>query len=180
MRRLERRHTRRVGSGQGVELGRLELFVHGVEGERRYQFRVAAQNPGGVSDHVYSGYIYTTPAAPVAVNAVKLSEQSVRVTVDASKSYVYGIRLRRRVNGGEWADITGGTPGATAEGWLPDINGIQNVTWTDTAAPAGQVQYAALVGRPVYGDDNSKTTLSPTGRTATLSRRPWPLPRRRF
>lgn len=137
----------------------LNYSYTGLKANARYQFRVAAQNPGGVSDHVYSGYIYTTPAAPVAVNAVKLSEQSVRVTVDASKSYVHGIRLRRRVNGGEWADITGGTPGATAEGWLPDINGIQNVTWTDTAAPAGQVQYAALVGRPVYGDDNSKTTL---------------------
>lgn len=68
---------------------------------RRYQYRVAAKNSGGTSAYAVSPTIYTTPAAPTAVRAVRQGTD-VLVTWTKSISPHSRSRLAWRQEGGPW------------------------------------------------------------------------------
>lgn len=126
----------------------------------RYQFAVYARNQAGDSAHVDSPVIYTTPAAPKSVSAVKTDSQQVTVTIDASNTYASKIIVERRVNSGSWSQL--------GEAKL----GAGTATYIDGSVPGGTIEYRCLAQRYVYADSgsmlsgaytqsNSVTTLTP-------------------
>ncbi|KFI65763.1 fibronectin type III domain-containing protein [Bifidobacterium cuniculi] len=118
----------------------------GLKANACYQFTVYATNPAGESTHVDSAFIYTTPAAPKTVTAAKTSATSVKVSVDASNTFAYMVRIDRVVDGTR-----------THLKWETPVSG--KATYTDSAAPAATVAYDVIVSRPVYGNDTTKGEL---------------------
>ena len=131
----------------------------GLKANSRYQFSLYARNQAGDSSHVDSQVIYTTPAAPKSVTAVKTGDRTVQVTADATNTYTWSIDFERQVNGGEWETISTGLIGT-------------KITFTDTNAPGGTLRYRARCWRFIYGDggdglfgayttSNEVTTITP-------------------
>lgn len=131
----------------------------GLKANSRYQFSLYARNQAGDSSHVDSQVIYTTPAAPKSVTAVKTGDRTVQVTADATNTHTWSIDFERQVNGGEWETISTGLIGT-------------KITFTDTNAPGGTLRYRARCWRFIYGDggdglfgayttSNEVTTITP-------------------
>lgn len=131
----------------------------GLKANSRYQFSLYARNQAGDSSHVDSQVIYTTPAAPKSVTAVKTGDRTVQVTADATNTHTWSIDFERQVNGGEWETISTGLVGT-------------KITFTDTNAPGGTLRYRARCWRFIYGDggdglfgayttSNEVTTITP-------------------
>ena len=131
----------------------------GLKANSRYQFSLYARNQAGDSSHVDSQVIYTTPAAPKSVTAVKTGDRTVQVTADATNTYTWSIDFERQVNGGDWETISTGSVGT-------------KITFTDTNAPGGTLRYRARCWRFIYGDggdglfgayttSNEVTTITP-------------------
>lgn len=131
----------------------------GLKANSRYQFSLYARNQAGDSSHVDSQVIYTTPAAPKSVTAVKTGDRTVQVTADATNTYTWSIDFERQVNGGDWETISTGLIGT-------------KITFTDTNAPGGTLRYRARCWRFIYGDggdglfgayttSNEVTTITP-------------------
>lgn len=131
----------------------------GLKANSRYQFSLYARNQAGDSSHVDSQVIYTTPAAPKSVTAVKTGDRTVQVTADATNTYTWSIDFERQVNGGDWETISTGLVGT-------------KITFTDTNAPGGTLRYRARCWRFIYGDggdglfgayttSNEVTTITP-------------------
>ena len=96
---------------------------------RRYQWRVAAKNSGGTSAWAYSPTVYTTPAPPRGVRAVRQG-QDVVVSWTKSPSPHSRTRLAYRQEGGDWQ-----YPGWTSTGTSYVIK---------SPDPAKPLQYAVL------------------------------------
>lgn len=131
----------------------------GLRSNARYQFSAYARNQAGDSSHVDSQVIYTTPAAPKSVTAVKTGDRTVQVTADATNTYTWSIDFERQVNGGDWETISTGLVGT-------------KITFTDKNAPGGTLRYRARCWRFIYGDggdglfgayttSNEVTTITP-------------------
>ena len=131
----------------------------GLKANSRYQFSLYARNQAGDSSHVDSQVIYTTPAAPKSVTAVKTGDRTVQVTADATNTHTWSIDFERQVNGGDWETISTGLVGT-------------KITFTDTNAPGGTLRYRARCWRFIYGDggdglfgayttSNEVTTITP-------------------
>ena len=80
----------------------------------KYRYRVIPHNgAGNAPSHVYSGYIYTTPAPPTSITITQPSKASTQVTIKittansaskvATKTYV-----QYRIKGGSWISISSG------------------------------------------------------------------------
>lgn len=134
----------------------------GLRANAKYQFRVLARNQVGDSNHVTSGYIYTTPAAPKSLDAAKTGAGEVTLTADVSNSYAWSVDFERSAdNGATWDAIDTGRTVSNGK-----------VTYVDEAAPAGTVRYRARSWRFIYGDggdglfsayttSNNVTTITP-------------------
>lgn len=96
---------------------------------RRYQWRVAAKNSGGTSAWAYSPTVYTTPAPPSGVRAVRQG-QDVVVSWTKSPSPHSRTRLAYRQEGGDWQ-----YPGWTSTGTSYVVK---------SPDPAKPLQYAVL------------------------------------
>lgn len=125
----------------------------GLKANSRYQFSLYARNQAGDSSHVDSQVIYTTPAAPKSVTAVKTGDRTVQVTADVSNTYASWVTLWRRVNGGEWTVVN--KPDGSVYRVVPS-NGKS--VFTDPAAPGGTLEYKCYVRRVIYGDGNGTST----------------------
>lgn len=124
----------------------------GLKANSRYQFSLYARNQAGDSSHVDSQVIYTTPAAPKSVTAVKTGDRTVQVTADVSNTYASWVTLWRRVNGGDWEAVQ--KDGAHYR--LAPSNG--KCVFTDSDAPGGTLEYECLVRRVIYGDGSGMST----------------------
>lgn len=123
----------------------------GLKANSKYNFRILARNTAGDSAHVNFTTLYTTPAAPKSVKAVKTGDKTVQITADASNTYAWSVDFERSTdNGATWTSIS---RGETVK------NG--KVTITDEDAPAGTVLYRGRTFRFVYGDGG--TSLGNTG-----------------
>lgn len=77
-----------------------------ISANHRYAYRVRAQNSAGYSSYSTSGYIYTTPAAPTAVNLTKSATTTVSVNATVSAPYATGFDVARSQNSGStWTQI---------------------------------------------------------------------------
>lgn len=97
---------RRTDEGGWVQIatlggGTTNYTDNGIGSNHRYQYRVRAYN-GLYSGYSTSGYIYTTPAAPRAVNLSKIGGTNVRIAVDSASPYADGFLYQLSVNGGGW------------------------------------------------------------------------------
>ena len=97
---------RRVDEGGWVQIATLGKATtnytdNGIGSNHRYQYRVRAYN-GLYSGYSESGYIYTTPAAPRAVNLSKIGGTKVRIAVDSASPYADGYLYQLSVNGQSW------------------------------------------------------------------------------
>lgn len=124
----------------------------GLKANSRYQFSLYARNQAGDSSHVDSQVIYTTPAAPKSVTAVKTGDRTVQVTADVSNTYASWVSLWRRVNGGDWEAVQ--KDGAHYR--LAPSNG--KCVFTDSDAPGGTLEYECYVRRVIYGDGSGMST----------------------
>ncbi|NEG55473.1 fibronectin type III domain-containing protein [Bifidobacterium platyrrhinorum] len=122
----------------------------GQKTNTRIGYALYARNQKGDSSHVNLLYLYTTPAAPKSLTAVK-TETGVTLSCDASNTYPYRLELQRKSNlDTDWTSVTDDwQPGAT---WP--------ATTVDSEPPAGTVTYRARVIRPAYSDDTTKTILT--------------------
>lgn len=149
------------GGGKGTVLNwdATNYSWTGLRSNAKYQFSAYARNQAGDSSHVDSQVIYTTPAAPKSVTAVKTGDRTVQVTADATNTYTWSIDFERQVNGGDWETISTGLVGT-------------KITFTDTNAPGGTLRYRARCWRFIYGDggdglfgayttSNEVTTITP-------------------
>ena len=78
---------------------------NGISANHRYRYRVRAQGSGGYSGYATSGYVYTTPAAPTAVELVKTSDTQVQVSIQGAAQWADSYKLQRSVDSGAWADV---------------------------------------------------------------------------
>ena len=124
----------------------------GLKANSRYQFSLYARNQAGDSSHVDSQVIYTTPAAPKSVTAVKTGDRTVQVTADVSNTYASWVTLWRRVNGGDWEAVQ--KDGSHYR--LAPSNG--KCVFTDSDAPGGTLEYECYVWRVIYGDGSGMST----------------------
>ncbi|RSX52647.1 fibronectin type III domain-containing protein [Bifidobacterium callimiconis] len=121
----------------------------GLQANACYQFALYARNQAGDSSHVDSALIYTTPATPRSLTAVKTGDSEVTVTADTSGSYAWSVDFERSTdNGGTWTSVSRGLT-------------VQNnkVTYVDTTAPAGTIVYRARAWRFTY-DNGGEGTFS--------------------
>ncbi len=120
----------------------------------RYQIAIYARNAAGDSTHVDSQILYTTPAAPKSVTAVKNSETSITVKIDATNTFAQGSDIEVTSDGGQtWTSVKTGLQGTSS-------------TWTDTNPPKGTVQYRVSVYDPT-GKLHSPYALTNTVSTIT-------------
>lgn len=142
------------GGGKGTVLNwdATNYSWTGLRSNARYQFSAYARNQAGDSSHVDSQVIYTTPAAPKSVTAVKTGDRTVQITADVSNTYASWVTLWRRVNGGDWEAVQ--KDGAHYR--LAPSNG--KCVFTDSDAPGGTLEYECLVRRVIYGDGSGMST----------------------
>lgn len=105
---------RQTDGGSWVQLARVapslsEYVDSTISANHRYRYRVRSGNDAGKSAYATSGYIYTTPAAPTAVNVKRASAGVISVGVTASAPYATGFDVQRRENGGSWTSVATNT-----------------------------------------------------------------------
>ena len=140
------------GKGTVLSAGTTNYAFTGLHANAKYQFSCYARNQAGDSSHVDSQVIYTTPAAPKSVTAVKTGDRTVQITADVSNTYASWVTLWRRVNGGDWEAVQ--KDGAHYR--LAPSNG--KCVFTDSDAPGGTLEYECLVRRVIYGDGSGMST----------------------
>lgn len=109
---------------------------NGAQPNHRYRMAVRPYNPAGWGSWAYSGYVYTTPAAPSSVAASVPSAGTVEVAVTAASAWASTHEVEVTSDGGEtWVAV--GT-----------ISGVGGGTYADTNPPAGSCQYRsrAVIG----------------------------------
>ena len=103
---------------------------NGAAANHKYRVAVRPYNPAGWGSWAYSGYVYTTPAAPTSVTAEVPSAGTVNVTVVAGALWATSHEVEVTADGGEtW----------TSKGTVAGAGG----TYADTNPPAGTCQYRA-------------------------------------
>ena len=114
---------------------------NGISANHRYRYRVRAQGSGGYSGYATSGYIYTTPAAPTAVELVKTSDTQVKVSIQGAAPWADSYKLQRSVDSGAWADAASvtswpyvDTPGGGMVKYrVAAVKGSLQSAWTESA-----------------------------------------------
>lgn len=137
-------------SGSWVELSSLlgatstSYTWNGAQANHRYRVAVRPYNPAGWGSWAYSDYVYTTPAPPTSVEAVKATASTVEVNVTSGAPWAESHVVEVTSDVGEtW----------TSKGTVAGSGG----TLTDTTPPAGTCQYRA---RAVIGSMYSAYTTS--------------------
>lgn len=103
---------------------------NGAQANHKYRFAVRPYNPAGWGSWAYSGYVYTSPAAPSSVVATVPSAGSVAVEVTSGAPWAESHVVEVTADGGETWTQVGTVAGAGG-------------TYTDTTPPAGTCQYRA-------------------------------------
>lgn len=103
---------------------------NGAAANHKYRVAVRPYNPAGWGSWAYSGYVYTTPAAPTSVVAEVPSAGTVNVTVTAGALWATSHEVEVTADGGETWSQVGTVAGAGG-------------TYADTNPPAGTCQYRA-------------------------------------
>ena len=103
---------------------------NGAQANHKYRVAVRPYNPAGWGSWAYSGYVYTTPAAPTSVAAEVPSAGTVNVTVTAGALWATSHEVEVTADGGETWSQVGTVAGAGG-------------TYADTNPPAGTCQYRA-------------------------------------
>ena len=103
---------------------------NGAQANHKYRVAVRPYNPAGWGSWAYSGYVYTTPAAPTSVAAEVPSAGTVEVTVTAGALWATSHEVEVTADGGETWSQVGTVAGAGG-------------TYADTTPPAGTCQYRA-------------------------------------
>ena len=114
---------------------------NGISANHRYRYRVRAQGSGGYSGYATSGYIYTTPAAPTAVELVKTSDTQVQVSIQGAAQWADSYKLQRSVDSGAWADVASVTAwpyidapgGGMVKYRVAAVKGSLQSAWTESA-----------------------------------------------
>ena len=114
---------------------------NGISANHRYRYRVRAQGSGGYSGYATSGYVYTTPAAPTAVELVKTSDTQVQVSIQGAAPWADSYKLQRSVDSGSWVDVASVTswPYVDAPGGgmvkyrVAAVKGSLQSAWTESA-----------------------------------------------
>ena len=114
---------------------------NGISANHRYRYRVRAQGSGGYSGYATSGYVYTTPAAPTAVELVKTSDTQVQVSIQGAAQWADSYKLQRSVDSGAWADVASvtswpyvDTPGGGMVKYrVAAVKGSLQSAWTESA-----------------------------------------------
>lgn len=82
--------------------------VKPAQANHRYRFAVRSMNSAGMSDWVYSGYVYTTPSAPSGCSATRKSDTQASVTwnrgANASVTWL-NVLVERRTDEGGWVQV---------------------------------------------------------------------------
>ena len=124
---------------------------NGVRANRRYRYRVRAYGKGGYSSYSTSGYVYTTPAPPSKVTAVKDTATTVSVSIEGEAPWAEGYEISREADGaGDWEVVA---------------DSVTDWPWVDSSAPAGTVRYRVQSFRGArYSANtvsNAVTTITP-------------------
>lgn len=85
---------------------------------RRYQYRVRAQNDKGWSAYSYSEFVQTTPASPTGATLTENSPTSLTVSWSngaPGNGYLYWTEVEQSVNGGSYSVVEYGAEGVTAK-----------------------------------------------------------------
>ena len=114
---------------------------NGISANHRYRYRVRAQGSVGYSGYATSGYIYTTPAAPTAVDLAKTSDTQVQVSIQGAAQWADSYKLQRSVDSGAWADVASvtawpyiDTPGGGMVKYrVAAVKGSLRSAWTESA-----------------------------------------------
>lgn len=114
---------------------------NGISANHRYRYRVRAYGSGGYSGYATSGYVYTTPAAPTAVELVKTSDTQVQVSIQGAAQWADSYKLQRSVDSGAWADVASvtswpyvDTPGGGMVKYrVAAVKGSRQSAWTESA-----------------------------------------------
>lgn len=114
---------------------------NGISANHRYRYRVRAYGSGGYSSYSTSGYIYTTPAAPTAVELVKTSDTQVQVSIKGAAPWADSYKLQRSVDSGAWADAASVTAwpyidapgGGMVKYRVAAVKGSLQSAWTESA-----------------------------------------------
>ena len=166
---------RQTDTGGWVQIASLGAVVNytdnGLSANHRYRYRVRARNNGGTSGYSTSGYIYTTPAAPTAVNLSKTGATTVQVSIEGAAPWATAYEVQYRVNQGAWqnasTNVTGWpyahSPGAgTAQYRVRAKRGSLYSGWRESASITTVVAPSA----PTVSMDRA---VYPNGTTATVS-----------
>jgi len=78
----------------------------------KYQYKIVAYNGTAESDPIYTGVVYTTPAAP---SGCSISVGTINVTWNDNSAYEDGFKIERELDGGGWNLVH--TTGENEESW---------------------------------------------------------------
>lgn len=137
----------------------------------RYWYVVRAYNPTGESEKAACGTIYTTPSAPLAVTAERVSDSAQKVTWrlgDNAANTWEGVEVQRQADGGAWvalATLSEGSANYTDAGTSADHAYVYRVRSANRSATSGWVESAAVYTTPAAPES---VTASATG-AATVS-----------
>lgn len=131
---------------------------------RKYRYRVAGVRSGRQASWSESGDVFTSPAAPSAVSAVK-DGSNISVTAAGLPPYATAYTVQESANGGAWADLASGV---TSFPWVhvapnPAVThayrvvASRGVLVSEPSAPSATVQ---LLTAP-----NVPSGLTPSGAT---------------
>lgn len=127
---------RQTDAGSWTQLASLGASVanytdNGIAANHRYRYRVRSSNVAGYSSYATSGYIYTTPAAPTAVNLDKTASTTISVDATVNAPYATGYDVQRSTDSGST--------------WSANISTNAALPVTDTVA--GTVRYRVRSNR---------------------------------
>lgn len=126
--------------------------------DRRYQYRVRAENAAGNSSYATTGYIYTTPIAPTNVVAAR-SGLNIIVSWSNPSTIDTAVQIEHRVDSGSYS--------------LLDTLAANSTGYTHTTPGAGVHQYRVRVAAgstySAYAVSNTVETMQPPLAPTNLS-----------
>ena len=77
-----------------------------VTENRTYAYRVCSKNAAGQSVFAVSNTVYTTPAPPDGLKAVRNSTTSITLSIDNARPFALATRIERSQDGVLWTEVT--------------------------------------------------------------------------
>lgn len=145
----------------------------------RYWYVVRAYNPTGESEKAACGTVYTTPSAPLAVSAERVSDSAQKVTWrlgDNAANTWEGVEVQRQADGGAWeslATLSESSVNYTDSSTSADHAYAYRVRSSNRSAASGWVESAVICTTPAApksvsasAKDASTVSVSATGLSA--------------